>query len=46
MILVFTIGGSLVVMGVAAFLFSQQGGSTRSVAHVLYDTENAAKETR
>jgi hypothetical protein len=33
-------------MGVAAFLFSRQGGPTRSVAHVLYDTENATTETR
>jgi hypothetical protein len=46
MILVFTIGGGLVVMGVAAFLFSQQGGPTRSVTHVLYETEHPPTDAR
>jgi hypothetical protein len=46
MILALTIGGSVVIMGVAAFLFSQQGGPTRSVAHVLYDTEHPPTDAR
>ena len=46
MIFAFTVGGGLVVMGVAAFLFSRQGGPTRSVAHVLYEAEQTPPKAR
>jgi hypothetical protein len=46
MIFAFTVGGGLVVMGFAAFLFSRQGGPTRSVAHVLYEAEQAPTKPR